>query len=294
CPTMSIEEAGTTQAPNTTVPQGVAATMGIEQLAINSIRTLAMDAVQAAGSGHPGTPMALAPVAYTIWQKFLRYDPADPTWQARDKFVLSCGHASMLLYSILHLAEVKQADHYGDVIDEPAVPIEHIKQFRQLHSRCPGHPEFGETGGVETTTGPLGQGCGNSVGMAIAQKWYAARFNRPGFEMFNARTFVLCSDGDLMEGVASEAASLAGHLKMSNLCWIYDDNKITIEGDTELAFTENVGLRFKGYGWNVLKVDDANDLVALEKALKKFTSTKTGPTLIIVKSQIGYGSPNRA
>lgn len=289
---MSIEETSAT--PEAAAPATTAADAAIAQSAINTIRTLSMDAVQAANSGHPGTPMALAPIAYTIWQKFLKYDPADPTWAARDRFVLSCGHASMLLYSMLHLAEVKQADHYGDVVDEPAVPLEHIKKFRQLHGRCPGHPEFGETGGVETTTGPLGQGCGNSVGMAIAQKWLAARYNRPGFEMFAARTYVLCSDGDLMEGVASEAASLAGHLKLSNLCWIYDDNKITIEGDTDLAFNENVGMRFKAYGWNVLKVDDANDLVALEKALKRFSSTKNGPTLIVVRSQIGYGAPTKA
>jgi transketolase len=290
---MSIDESSPSQAPETVVPQEVAASMGVEHLAINTIRTLSMDAVQAANSGHPGTPMALAPVAYTIWQNFLRFDPADPTWANRDRFVLSCGHASMLLYSMLHLAEVKQADHYGDVLDEPAVPLEHIKKFRQLHSRCPGHPEFGETGGVETTTGPLGQGCGNSVGMAIAQRWLAARYNKPGFELFNAKTYVVCSDGDLMEGVASEAASLAGHLKLSNLVWLYDDNKITIEGETDLAFTENVALRFKGYGWNVIKVDDANDLEALQKSLKKFNSTKTGPTLVIVRSLIGWGAPNK-
>jgi transketolase len=272
----------------------VAAADPVEQLAINAIRTLSMDGVQAANSGHPGTPMALAPVAYTIWQDFLKFDPADPTWQARDRFVLSCGHASMLLYSVLHLTETKQADHYGDVVDEPAVSIESIKNFRQLHSRCPGHPEFGETGGVETTTGPLGQGCGNSVGMAIAQKWLAARYNKPGYELFGGRIYTLCSDGDLMEGVASEAASIAGHLKLSNLCWIYDDNKITIEGETDLAFTENVALRFKSYGWNVLHVADANDLGALRKALKKFTLTKNAPTLIVVRSQIGYGSPHKA
>ncbi len=291
---MSIEETSPSQAPETVVSPDEAAAMGQAQLAINTIRTLSMDAVQAAASGHPGTPMALAPAAYTIWQNFLRFDPADPTWQARDRFVLSCGHASMLIYSMLHLTEVKQADHYGDVVDEPAVPLEHIKRFRQLHSRCPGHPEFGETGGVETTTGPLGQGCGNSVGMAIAQKWLAARYNKPGFELFNAKTYVLCSDGDLMEGVASEAASIAGHLKLSNLVWIYDDNKITIEGETHLAFTENVGKRFQGYGWNVLHVDDANDLAALQKALKKFNATKAGPTLVVLKSVIGYGSPNKA
>ena len=266
----------------------------LEQLAINAIRTLSMDGVQAANSGHPGTPMALAPVAYTIWQDFLKYDPADPTWLGRDRFVLSCGHASMLLYSVLHLTEVKQADHYGDVVDEPAVTIESIKNFRQLHSRCPGHPEFGETGGVETTTGPLGQGCGNSVGMAIAQKWLASRYNKPGYDLFGGRIYTLCSDGDLMEGVASEAASIAGHLKLANLCWIYDDNKITIEGETDLAFTENVALRFKGYGWNVLRVEDANDVPSLRKALKKFNQTKIGPTLIIVRSQIGYGSPHKA
>ena len=291
---VTSDETSSTVAPDTAVPHEVAAQMGIETLAINAIRTLSMDAVQAANSGHPGTPMALAPVAYTIWQQFLRYDPTDPTWAGRDRFVLSCGHASMLLYSVLHLAEVKQCDHYGDVIDEPAVPIEHIKKFRQLHSRCPGHPEFGETGGVETTTGPLGQGCGNSVGFAIAQKWLAACYNKPGYELFNAKTYVLCSDGDLMEGVASEAASIAGHLKLSNLVWIYDDNKITIEGDTNLAFTENVALRFKGYGWNVLHVEDANELAAIQRALKKFNATKTGPTLVVLKSVIGYGSPNKA
>lgn len=265
----------------------------IDQLSINTIRTLAIDAVQAAKSGHPGTPMALAPVVYTLWTRFLRYDPAMPTWPGRDRFVLSCGHASMLLYATLHLAGVKQADHYGDVLDEPAVPLEQIKLFRQLHSRCPGHPEFGETGGVETTTGPLGQGCGNSVGMAIAQAWLASRYNRPGFPLFDYKVYALCSDGDLMEGVASEAASLAGHLKLSNLCWIYDDNHITIEGDTALAFSENVALRFKGYGWQVLKVDDANDLTALAKALQKFQRTRNAPTLIIVRSQIAFGAPNK-
>ncbi len=288
---MSIDE---TAADESSTPTNAPASSDIERLAINTIRTLSMDGVQAANSGHPGTPMALAPVAYAVWQNFLRYNPADPTWPARDRFVLSCGHASMLLYGMLHLAEVKQADHYGDVVDEPAVPLDHIRKFRQLHSRCPGHPEYGETGGVETTTGPLGQGCGNSVGMAIAQRWLAARYNRPGYELFNSNVYVVCSDGDLMEGVASEAASIAGHLKLANLCWIYDDNKITIEGETDLAFTENVGLRFKAYGWNVLKVEDANDTAALSAALKRFTRTKNMPTLIIVKSQIGFGAPNKA
>ncbi|HWA99864.1 MAG TPA: transketolase, partial [Pirellulales bacterium] len=252
-----------------------------------------MDAVEAANSGHPGTPMALAPVAYTIWNQVLRYDPEDQNWPNRDRFVLSCGHASMLLYATLHLAQVKQYGHDGKPTGELAVPLEHIKNFRQLHSRCPGHPENFETSGVETTTGPLGQGCGNSVGMAIVSRWLAARYNRPGYELFNFNVFTLCSDGDMMEGVASEAASLAGHLKLSNLCWIYDDNKITIEGHTDLAFDENVGTRFKGYGWNVIHVDDANDLDALGKAYKKFLRTKTGPTLIVLKSHIGYGAPNK-
>ena len=223
----------------------------IEQLAINTIRTLSMDAVQAANSGHPGTPMALAPVAYVLWNEVLRYDPAQPLWPNRDRFVLSCGHASMLLYSVLHLAGVKQLDRDGRPTDEPAVPLDDIRQFRQLDSRCPGHPEHGHTSGVETTTGPLGQGIGNSVGMAIASRWLAAHYNRPGFDLFDFNVYALCSDGDLMEGVGGEAASLAGHLKLSNLCWIYDDNHITIEGHTSLAFSEDVATRFAGYGWNV-------------------------------------------
>ena len=268
--------------------------MSIEQLAINTIRTLSMDAVQAANSGHPGTPMALAPVAYTLWQNVLRYDPADPTWPARDRFVLSCGHASMLLYSILHLAEVRQTGHDGRVLDEPAVPIDQIRQFRQLHSRTPGHPEFRDTGGVETTTGPLGQGIGNSVGMAIAGRWLAARYDRPGFELFGYDVYAMCSDGDLMEGVGCEAASLAGHLRLANLCWIYDDNTITIEGHTELSFSENVATRFTGLGWNVVKVPDANDLAAIKAALDAFHKTSNKPTLIIVRSVIAYGAPNKA
>lgn len=268
-------------------------TTSVEQTSINTIRTLAMDAVEAANSGHPGTPMALAPVAYTIWTQALRYDPENPRWPARDRFVLSCGHASMLLYSVLHLAQVKQLDEHGEPTGELAVPLDHIRRFRQLHSRCPGHPESHETTGVETTTGPLGQGLGNSVGMAIAGRWLAAHFDRPGFELFGFNVYTLCSDGDLMEGVGSEAASIAGHLKLSNLCWIYDDNKITIEGDTHLAFSENVGLRFKGYGWNVLHVDDANDTATLLQKLKKFQKTKTGPTLIILKSHIAWGAPNK-
>jgi transketolase len=266
----------------------------IEQLSINTIRTLSMDAVQAAKSGHPGTPMALAPVAYVLFNEVMRYDPAQPAWPNRDRFVLSCGHASMLLYSVLHLAGVKQLDANGRPLDELAVPLEEIKKFRQLNSRCPGHPEYGHTSGVETTTGPLGQGIGNSVGMAIASRWLAARYNQPNFELFNFNIYALCSDGDLMEGVGGEAASIAGHLRLSNLCWIYDDNTITIEGHTSLAFSEDVGKRFQGYGWNVVKVEDVNDLDSLRKAIKKFQRTKDRPTLIIVRSVIAYGSPNKA
>lgn len=270
----------------------MATTTDVETLVINTIRTLSMDAVQAANSGHPGTPMALAPVAYSVWTEALRFNPDDPTWPNRDRFVLSCGHASMLLYSVLHLAGVKQVGADGRVTDELAVPLEHIKQFRQLHSRCPGHPESYETSGVETTTGPLGQGCGNSVGMARSSRWLAARYNRPGFKLFDYNVFVLCSDGDMMEGVASEAASLAGHLQLSNLCWIYDDNKITIEGETDLAFSEDVGRRFEGYGWEVRRVNDANDLETLGAALDAFRDSDR-PMMIIVRSHIGYGAPNK-
>jgi len=224
------------------------ATQTIEQLSINTIRTLSMDAVQAANSGHPGTPMALAPAAYLLFNEVLRYDPAGPHWPNRDRFVLSCGHASMLLYSVLHLSEVRQSDGQTGPAAELAVPLDDIRRFRQLDSRCPGHPEYGHTTGVETTTGPLGQGVANSVGMAIAARWLASRYNRPGFELFDFNTYAMCSDGDLMEGVSAEAASLAGHLKLSNLCWIYDDNHITIEGKTSLSFSEDVGRRFEGYG----------------------------------------------
>ena len=266
----------------------------IEQLAINTIRTLSMDAVQAANSGHPGTPMALAPVAYLLFAEQLRYDPAQPAWPARDRFVLSCGHASTLLYSALHLAGVKQLGEDGKPLDEPAVSLQEIRNFRQLHSRCPGHPEYGETSGVETTTGPLGQGIGNSVGMAVASRWLAGQFNRPGFELFDYDVYALCSDGDLMEGVGAEAASIAAHLKLSNLCWIYDDNKITIEGKTSLAFSEDVAGRFRGYGFNVVEVDDVNHLEALRAALKSFRETDDRPTLIIVRSIIAFGAPNKA
>ena len=266
----------------------------IEQLAINTIRTLSMDAVQAANSGHPGTPMALAPAAYVLFQEILSYDPSQPAWLNRDRFVLSCGHASMLLYSVLHLAGVKQLDADDRPTDEPAVSLEDIRRFRQLDSRCPGHPEYRHTSGVETTTGPLGQGIGNSVGMAIASRWLAARYNRPGLDLFDFNVYALCGDGDLMEGVSGEAASLAGHLKLSNLCWIYDDNRITIEGRTSLAFSEDVLQRFAGYGWNVLELDDVNDLNGLRAVIKIFQQTDGRPTLIKVRSVIGFGAPNKA
>jgi transketolase len=265
----------------------------IELLSINTIRTLSMDAVQAANSGHPGTPMALAPAAYVIFNEVMCYDPGQPLWPNRDRFVLSCGHASMLLYSTLYLSQVKQVDANGKPTDKLAVPMDDIRRFRQLNSRCPGHPEHGHTSGVETTTGPLGQGIGNSVGMAIAERWLAARYNRPGFDLFDYKVYALCSDGDMMEGVGSEAASVAGHLKLSNLCWIYDDNTITIEGHTKLAFSECVANRFSGYGWNVVKVEDVNDLAAVRAAIKTFHETTDRPTLIIVKSVIAYGSPNK-
>jgi transketolase len=266
----------------------------IADLAINTIRTLAMDGVEAAKSGHPGTPMALAPVSYELWTDVLRYDPSAPTWPNRDRYVLSCGHASMLIYSLLHLAGVKKLDKNGKPTDELAVSLDEIKRFRQWGSVTPGHPEFGHTSGVETTTGPLGQGCGNSVGMAIASQWLGARYNQPGFELFDFNVYVQCSDGDLMEGVAQEAASLAGHLKLSNLCWIYDDNNITIEGKTNLAFSERVGDRFAALGWNVLEVSDANDLEAIAQALEAFKMHEDGPTLIVLKSVIGFGAPNKA
>ncbi|HUA14701.1 MAG TPA: transketolase [Verrucomicrobiae bacterium] len=265
----------------------------LDTLCINTIRTLAIDAVQQANSGHPGAPMGLAPVAYCLWQDFLRYDPADPTWLNRDRFVLSNGHASMLLYAMLHLAEVRQVAADGKVTKELAVPMEEIKRFRQLGSRTPGHPESHLTSGVETTTGPLGQGVGNSVGMAIAGKWQAANFNRPGQEIFNYNVYAICSDGDLMEGIGGEAASLAGHLKLSNLCWIYDHNHITLDGPASWSFSEDVATRFVGYEWNVTRVVDANDLEMLARAFEVFQKTTDRPTLIIVDSHIGYGSPHK-
>jgi len=265
----------------------------LETLCINTIRTLAIDAVEKANSGHPGAPMGLAPVAYCLWQEFLRYDPADPIWPNRDRFVLSNGHASMLLYAMLHLAEVREVDENNLVLNELAVPMEEIKRFRQLGSRTPGHPESHITSGIETTTGPLGQGVGNSVGMAIAGKWMAANFNRPDFEIFDYNVYAMCSDGDLMEGVGSEAASLAGHLKLSNLCWIYDHNSITLDGPADWSFSEDVMTRFVGYGWNVTRVTDANDLEMLSRAFNIFLKTTDRPTLIVVDSHIGYGSPHK-
>jgi transketolase len=261
---------------------------------INTIRTLAMDGVQAADSGHPGTPMAMAPVAYCLWQKFLRFHPQDPVWPNRDRFVLSMGHASMMLYSLLHLTEVRAVNKDYETLGEVSVPLDSIKNFRQLDSRCPGHPEYRWTSGVETTTGPLGQGVATSVGMASAGQWLAARYNRPGFEkLFDFNVYAMCGDGCMMEGISHEAASLAGHLRLSNLCWIYDNNHITIEGNTSLAFSDDVATRFIGYGWNVTRVGDANDLDMLGRAFDTFLSTKDRPTLIIVDSHIGYGAPNK-
>ena len=261
----------------------------VDQLAIDTIRTLTMDAVQKAGSGHPGAPMGLAPVAYTLWRSFLRYDPKTPLWPNRDRFVLSNGHASMLLYAILHLAGVRDSREPG----RAAVTLDDIKALRQLGSRCPGHPEYGLTTGVETTTGPLGQGCGDSVGMAMASRWLATRFNRPDETLFDFDVYAICGDGDMMEGVASEAASLAGHLKLGNLCWIYDSNSITIEGGTALAFTEDVAARFEAYGWRTQHVPDANDTAAVAGALGAFKADQTRPMLIVVNSHIGYGAPHR-
>jgi transketolase len=265
----------------------------LDQLCINTIRTLSIDAVQKANSGHPGAPMALAPVAYCLWQQFLRYDPEDPIWPNRDRFVLSNGHASMLLYSLIYLAGIHEVSPEGKILSTPALSLDEIKNFRQLGSKTPGHPEYGLTTGVETTTGPLGQGVANSVGMAIAERWLATYFNRPGLELFNYNIWTFCGDGDMMEGISSEAASVAGHLKLSNLCWIYDSNHITIEGNTDLAFDENVATRFEAYGWDVHHVADANDLAALSRAYTEALEVKDRPKLIIVNSHIGYGSPHR-
>jgi transketolase len=265
----------------------------IDQLCINTIRTLAMDAVQQANSGHPGTPMALAPVIYTVWQRFLRFDPDDPIWPNRDRFVLSNGHASMLLYAMLHLTGVKAVDAKYETLGELSVKLDDIKKFRQLGSKCPGHPEYHLTSGVETTTGPLGQGCGNSVGMALAGRWLAQHFNRPDFPLFDFDVYALCGDGDMMEGVSSEAASFAGHQMLGNLCWIYDNNRVTIEGHTDLAFSDDVAARFLAYGWNVERVGDANDSGRLGEAIEGFRRAHEVPTLIIVDSHIGYGAPHK-
>ena len=264
-----------------------------EELCINTIRTLSMDAVQAANSGHPGTPMALAPVIYTLWQRFLRFDPDDPIWPNRDRFVLSNGHASMLLYAMLHLTGVKAVDSHYERLDSPAVSLGDIKRFREAGSKCPGHPEYHLTSGVEMTTGPLGQGCATSVGLAIASRWLASHFNRPDFTLFDYDVYVFCGDGDMMEGVASEAASLAGHLELGNLCWVYDSNRISIEGHTDLAFSDDVAARFLAYGWNVRRVGDANDRERLAQAFDSFRANNDVPTLIIIESHIGYGAPHK-
>lgn len=269
------------------------AAQDIDRLCIDTIRTLSIDAIQKANSGHPGTPMALAPVAYTLWQRFLRFDPADPIWPNRDRFVLSAGHASMLLYSLLFLADVRAVDPEYEVVGDPAVGLDDIKSFRQLDSRAPGHPEYRWTSGVETTSGPLGQGIATSVGMAIASKWQAARFNRPGAELFDFDVYAIAGDGCLMEGVSSEAASLAGHLKLDNLCWVYDNNRITIDGHTALAYSDDAAARFVGYGWNVTRVGDANDTELVARAFEEFKAEPDRPTLIVVDSHIGYGAPHK-
>lgn len=265
----------------------------LDLLCINTLRALSIDAVEQARSGHPGTPMGIAATVYCLWQRFLRYDPHDPRWFNRDRFVLSAGHASALLYSLLYLCDVKNHGYEHGSSDAAAVTLDELRRFRQEGSRCTGHPEYGWTTGVETTTGPLGQGAANSVGMAIAAHWLASTYNRPGFELFDHRVYALCSDGDIMEGVSSEAASLAGHLKLHRLCWIYDDNGISIEGDTHLTFSEDVAARFRAYHWNVVHVDDANNLEKLEHAYQSFIDTHDRPTVIIVRSHIGYGAPHK-
>ena len=272
---------------------GTVAGSDMVQLSINTIRTLSIDAVQQAKSGHPGTPMALAPLIYTIWNRDMQFDPLDPIWPNRDRFVLSNGHASMLLWSVLFLTATQAVNANYEQLGKPSVSLDDIRHFRQLESKAPGHPEYHWVSGVETTTGPLGQGVATSVGMALAQKWLAHRYNRPEFEIFNYRIYAVCGDGCLMEGVASEAASLAGHLGLDHLCWVYDNNHITIEGRTELTFTEDVATRFLAYGWNIVRVSDANDLEHIEDALSTFRKTQGRPTLIILDSHIGYGSPHR-
>ena len=265
----------------------------LELLCINTIRTLSIDAVQQAESGHPGTPMALAPLVYTIWNRVMNFDPQDPIWPNRDRFVLSNGHASMLLWSILHLTAVQAVNADYERLRQPSVTLDDIRRFRQLSSKAPGHPEYHWVSGVETTTGPLGQGVATSVGMAIARKWLAARYNKPGYDIFNYHIYAVCGDGCMMEGISSEAASLAGHLGLDCLCWIWDNNHITIEGNTSIAFTEDVAARFLAYGWNVLRVGDANDVDRIEHALRVFQQTTGRPTFIVLDSHIGYGSPHK-
>ena len=286
---MSVADAGLGLSPQEHEDHDTA----LDRLGVNTIRTLAIDAVEKAQSGHPGLPMGMAAVGYTLWTRFLRYDPDDPGWPNRDRFVLSAGHGSMLLYALLHLAGVKRLDAHGRPTADPAVSLDDIRQFRALDSVCAGHPEYRLTSGVETTTGPLGQGAANSVGMAMAERRLEAQFNRAEAPLFDFRVYALCSDGDMMEGVSGEAASLAGHLKLSNLCWIYDDNRVTIEGHTDLAFSEDVARRFQGYGWATLEVADANDCAALARAVETFLQTHDRPTLIRVRSVIGYGSPHK-
>src|SRR6202049_3407355 len=265
----------------------------IDQLCINTIRPLSIDAGQQAKSGHPGTPMALAPLVYTIWNRVMHFDPQHPIWPNRDRFVLSNGHASMLLWSALHLTGVQAVNSEYESLGQPSVTLDDIRRFRQLASKAPGHPEYHWVSGVETTTGPLGQGVATSVGMAIAQKWLANRYNRPGFEIFDYNIYAVCGDGCLMEGISSEAASLAAHLGLDNLCWIYDNNHITIEGNTRITFTEDVAGRFLAYGWNVLRIGDANDVDRIQHALGVFRKEKNRPTFIVLDSHIGYGSPNK-
>ena len=265
----------------------------VTSISINTIRTLCMDAVQQANSGHPGTPMAMAPVVYTLWQDYLRFDPEDPIWPNRDRFILSAGHASTLLYALLHLSGVKAVNRKYETLGELAVSLEDLKKFRQLESKCPGHPEYRWTSGVETTSGPLGQGVATSVGIALAGKWLAERYNRPNFTLFDYDVYALAGDGCMMEGISGEAASLAGHLRLSNLCWIYDNNHITIEGNTSLAFSEDVAGRFLAYGWDVRRVSNANDLDLLREAFDRFKKTTDQPTLIVVDSHIGYGAPTK-
>ena len=272
---------------------GIANDTKLDQLCVNTIRTLSIDAVQQARSGHPGTPMALAPLIYTIWNRAMRFDPQDPIWPNRDRFVLSNGHASMLLWSALHLTRTCAVNAEYETLGQQSVTLDDIRRFRQLASKAPGHPEYHWVSGVETTTGPLGQGVATSVGMAMAEKWLASQYNRPGFEIFDYNIYAVCGDGCLMEGVASEAASLAAHLGLDNLCWVYDNNHITIEGSTRLAFTEDVAARFMAYGWNVLRVGDANDIDRIEHALDIFRKTKGRPTFIVLDTHIGYGSPNK-